>query len=265
MAAPGHGMGRRARLPGRAVEAPPLRFVPRYYEIEQALRARIAELKPDAPLPSDAMLCEEFGVSRMTARNAVQRLVQEGIVYRVPGRGTFVAEPPVHRQAGNLLSFTEEMRRRGREPSSRVLSREIREPRPSEASHLQLRPDESVIALRRLRVADDEAVAIEEAVFPAAQVALLLESADLEQRSLHDTLVHGGHVPTMGRARLGAEAAGAEDAALLGVPEGSPLLVEKRVIHDQDGRPLELCESRYAGDRYGLDVQFDVELPSDGG
>ena len=61
---------------------------------------------------------------------------------------------------------------------------------------------------------------------------------------------------------MGAEAAGAEDAALLGVPEGSPLLVEKRVIHDQDGRPLELCESRYAGDRYGLDVQFDVELPS---
>ncbi len=262
MAAPGHGMGRRPRGPGRPVEAPPLRFVPRYYEIEQALRGRIADLKPDAPLPSDAMLCEEFGVSRMTARNAVQRLVQEGIVYRVPGRGTFVAEPPVHRQAGNLLSFTEEMRRRGREPSSRVLSREVREPRPSEASRLQLAPGESVLALRRLRVADDEPVAIEEAVFPAARVAALLESADLEHRSLHDTLVQGGHVPTMGRARLGAEPAGPDDAALLGVPEGSPLLVEKRVIHDQDGRPLELCESRYAGDRYGLDVQFDVELPS---
>jgi GntR family transcriptional regulator len=255
-------MGRRARLPGQPVEAPPLRFVPRYYEIEQALRARIADLKPDAPLPSDAMLCEEFGVSRMTARNAVQRLVQEGIVYRVPGRGTFVAEPPVHRQAGNLLSFTEEMRRRGRSPSSRVLAREVREPRPSEASRLQLSPDESVIALRRLRLADDEPVAIEEAVFAAARVAALLESADLEHQSLHDTLVHGGHVPTMGRARLGAEAAGPDDAGLLGVPEGSPLLVEKRVIHDQDGRPLELCESRYAGDRYGLDVQFDVELPN---
>jgi GntR family transcriptional regulator len=260
--AAGHGMGRRARIPGRAPDEEPLRFVPRYYEIEQALRARIAELSADEPLPSDAMLCEEFGVSRMTARNAVQRLVQEGIVYRVPGRGTFVAEPPVHRQAGNLLSFTEEMRRRGRAPSSRVLAREVREPRPSEAARLQLRPGESVIALRRLRVADDEPVAIEEAVFPAAALAALLESADLEHRSLHDTLVHGGHIPTMGRARLGAEAATADDASLLGVPEGAPLLVEKRVIHDQDGRPLELCESRYAGDRYGLDVQFDVELPT---
>jgi GntR family transcriptional regulator len=254
--ATGHGMGRRAR-----VAEEPLRFVPRYYEIEQALRTRVADLRPDDPLPSDAMLCEEFGVSRMTARNAVQRLVQEGIVYRVPGRGTFVAEPPVHRQAGNLLSFTEEMRRRGRVPTSRLLGREVREPGPAEASRLQLGPDEAVIALRRLRVADDEPVAIEEAVFPAEKLAALLESADLEHESLHDTLVQGGYIPTMGRARLGAEAAGPEDAELLGVREGAPLLVEKRVIHDQDGRPLELCESRYAGDRYGLDVQFDVELP----
>jgi GntR family transcriptional regulator len=243
---------------------PPARFVPRYYEIEQALRTRIAELKADDPLPSDAMLCEEFGVSRMTARNAVQRLTQEGLVYRVPGRGTFVAEPPVHRQAGNLLSFTEEMRRRGRMPSSRLLAREVREPRPAEASRLQLEPGDEVIAVRRLRVADDEPLAIEEAVFPAS-IAPLIQRADLEHGSLHDTLVEGGHVPTMGRARLGAEAAGPDDALLLDIAPGSPLLVEKRVIHDQDGRPLELCESRYAGARYGLDVQFDVELPSRNG
>jgi GntR family transcriptional regulator len=239
----------------------PARFVPRYYEIEQALRARIAELRPDDPLPSDAMLCEEFGVSRMTARNAVQRLVQEGVVYRVPGRGTFVAEPPVHRQAGNLLSFTEEMRRRGRVPSSRLVGRDVREPGPAEASRLQLKPGAEVIAVRRLRLADAEPMALEEAVFPATLAPLLL-GADLEHRSLHDTLVDGGHVPTQGSARLGAEAATPEDAELLGVAVGAPLLVEKRVICDQDGRPLELCESRYAGDRYGLDVQFDVELPS---
>jgi GntR family transcriptional regulator len=257
--AAGHGMGRRTRVSGRPLEDPPARFVPRYYEIEQALRARVAALRPDDPLPSDAMLCEEFGVSRMTARNAVQRLAQEGLVYRVPGRGTFVAEPPVHRQAGSLLSFTEEMRRRGRVPSSRVLAVGVREPGPAEASRLQLGPEALVVAVRRVRVADEEPMAIEEAVFPAT-VAALIERADLEHHSLHDTLVASGHVPTMGRARLGAEAAGADDAALLDVPPGSPLLVEKRVIHDQDGRPLELCESRYAGDRYGLDVQFDVEL-----
>jgi GntR family transcriptional regulator len=249
---------------GRAPERDlPARFVPRYYQIEQALRARIAELKPDDPLPSDAMLCEEFGVSRMTARNAVQRLAQEGIVYRVPGRGTFVAEPPVHRQAGRLLSFTEEMRRRGRVPSSRVVSREVREPRPAEASRLELDPGAEVVALSRVRMADGEPIAFEEAVFPSALADVVLE-ADLEHRSLHTTLVEAGHVPTMGRARLGAEAATARDAELLGIPEGASLLVEKRVIGDQHGRPLELCESRYAGDRYGLDVRFDVELSAAG-
>ena len=98
-----------------------------------------------------------------------------------------------------------------------MLDRAVREPRPAEASRLQLQPDTLVLALRRLRVADDEPMAIEEAIFPAA-LAALLQNADLEHRSLHDTLVEGGHVPTMGRARLGAEAAGPDDAALLGVP-----------------------------------------------
>ena len=93
------------------------RFVPRYYEIEQALRARVAKLAAGRPVPSDAELCEEFGVSRMTARNAMAQLVAGGLVQRDPGRGTFVAEQPVHRQAGSLISFSDEMRRRGRRPA----------------------------------------------------------------------------------------------------------------------------------------------------
>lgn len=239
----------------------PERFVPRYFEIEQALRGRIAELKPDDPLPSDAMLCEEFGVSRMTARNAVARLAQEGIVYRVPGRGTFVAQPPVHRQAGNLLNFTEEMRRRGRVPRSRLLARALREPTPAESSRLLLPAHARVVAIRRLRLADEEPIAIEEAVFGDPLAPVLL-AADLETASLHRTLVAAGRAPTGGRASLGAEEAGAEEAVLLGLAPGAPLLVERRLILDQDGSPLELTESRYAGGRYGLDVEFDVELPS---
>jgi GntR family transcriptional regulator len=68
-------------------------------------------------------------------------------------------------------------------------------------------------------------------------------------------------VPTAGRAVLAAEAATAEDAKLLAIKKGDPLLVERRLIRDQDGEPLELTESRYVGTRYGLDVDFDVELP----
>lgn len=233
-------------------------FTPRYVTIEQSLRARVAALDPHAPLPSDAQLCEEFGVSRMTARGAVQRLVQDGLVYRVPGRGTFVAPAGANRAASRILSFSDEMRRRGRVPTSRVVQRRRRTATPDEQRRLGV---DDVVVLRRVRVADGEPVALETAVFPAAKVLDALD-IDLETASVFATLAAAGHVPTEGRAAIGAEAATAEDARLLQVKRGTPLLVERRLINDQHGTPLELTESRYVGSRYGLDVDFDVELPT---
>ena len=241
------------------MSSPTDRFVPRYYEIEQALRARAAKLAPGDPLPSDAALCEEFGVSRMTARNAMAKLVQEGIALRVPGRGTFVAQQPVHRQAGNLISFSDEMRRRGRRPSSQLISRGTRPGTAEETAALGLPAGAEVAELVRLRLADDEPIAIEVSAFAPA-LAAVLEGADLEGGSLFDALVGAGRVPTAGRASLVAEAATPADARRLGVRRGGPLLVERRLILDQAGRPLERTESRYAADRYALDVSFDVEL-----
>jgi GntR family transcriptional regulator len=231
-------------------------FVPRYYEIEQALRARIASLEPHSPLPSDAELCEEFGVSRMTARGAVQRLVHEGLVYRVPGRGTFVADQRAHRSATHILSFSDEMRRKGKEPSSHVVESG---PRPATQVEQERLGIDEVVVLRRVRFADGEAVALETAVFPARVAGVL--GADLTRESLFEVLSKAGTVPTAGRAAIAAESATAEDAQLLGIEEGDPLLVERRLIRDQDGEPLEWTESRYVGARYGLDVDFDVELP----
>jgi GntR family transcriptional regulator len=232
-------------------------FVPRYYTIERALRNRVASLGPHDPLPSDAQLCEEFGVSRMTARGAMQRLVHDGLVYRVPGRGTFVADPRANRTASHILSFSDEMRRLGRVPSSRIVERRRRPATPDEARRLGA---DEVYVLRRVRLGDGEPVALETAVFDAERVSGLL-AGDLEGVSIFATLAAGGFVPTAGRAALASEAATAEDAKLLAVKRGEPLLVERRLINDQDGAPLELTESRYVGTRYHLDVDFDVELP----
>jgi GntR family transcriptional regulator len=237
--------------------------LPRYREIEHALRTRVAALRPGDRLPSDAALSAEFGVSRMTARNAFQKLIDEGLITRDPGRGSFVADPPAHRRAHRLLSLTTEMRRRGRLPGSRVIECALRDATDAEAAALRVRPGDPVFALARLRLADGTPIAVERAVLPERCAGPLL-AADLSSASMHETLAAAGTVPTRGHGTVGAEAATAVDADLLDVRAGEPLLVERRVILDQRGRPMEWTESRYPGDRYALDVAFAVEGPDAG-
>lgn len=233
-------------------------WLPRYREIEQALRSRVAALRPGDRVPSDTELCEEFGVSRMTARSAVAQLAAEGLIIRDPGRGSFVAEPPAHRRADTLMTFTREMRRQGRVPSSRLLDRSVRAASAPESADLHLAPDDPVVSLRRIRLADGVPVAFEHAVLPGRTAAAVM-AADLVAGSLHEALIAGGFVPVRGQATIVAEAATDEDAALLGVARGVPLLVERRVIVDDAGRPIERTCSRYPADRYALDVAFSVE------
>ena len=235
-------------------------YQPHYRQIEQALRERIATLRPGERLPSDAELCTEFGVSRMTARNAMQRLAEDGLVARQPGRGSFVAEPPAHRRANRLMTFTQEMLRRGRVPSSRMLTRVIRPSTSPESDSLGIPYRQPVVHLRRLRCADDEPIAIESAVL-IRDCADAVMTADLARGSLHETLARAGFVLRRGTGTIAAAAASAEEGRLLGIRTGDPLLVERRVILDSHGRRIEATESVYPADRYALDVQFDVEAP----
>ena len=234
-------------------------FAPRYYRIEQALRALITQSRPHDPLPSEPELAREYGVSRMTARAAVTGLVNDGLAYRAPGRGTFVALPATPRRADNLVRFSDEMRRQGKRPSSRIVSAERRPASTEEAARLRVRAGSDVVSIERVRLADGEPVAYERAVFPGTLAGLL--DADLVAGSLHEAVATLGRTPTRGTATLTAQPANAADARLLDVDTGSALLVEQRLILDDRDDPLELTESRYAGPRYSLDVAFGVEPP----
>ena len=233
-------------------------YQPQYRQIEQSLRERIATLQPGERLPSDADLCAEFGVSRMTARNAMERLAADGLITREPGRGSFVAERPAHRRANRLMTFTQEMRRAGRNPSSRVLTQVIRPSSTAEAANLGIPDRQPVVHLRRLRLADGEPIALETTILIGACADAVM-TADLAQGSLHETLGRAGIALSRGSGTIAAAAAGSEEARLLGIRTGDPLLIERRVIRDAHGRRTEATESVYPADRYALDVTFDVE------
>jgi GntR family transcriptional regulator len=168
-----------------------------------------------------------------------------------------IAPASANRTASRILSVSDEMRRSGRVPHSRVVSSGRRAASDDESRRLAT---DEVFAVRRVREADGEPVALETAVFPAAR-AEALAGRDLQDVSLFAALTEAGHVPTAGTA-TNAERATAEDAVAR-CAAGEPLPVERRLINDQDGVPLELTESRYVGTRYGLDVDFEVELPNE--
>lgn len=224
----------------------------RYREIEQYLRELVASAKPGDRLPSEAQLCARFGVSRMTVRQALGELERDGSIERSQGRGTTVAVRPMHRVAGVFLSFSEEMGRRGLKPSSRLISATFDQPRPVEIADLRLRQGDRVVRIVRVRLADGVPVALEDAALPE-RYAFVLE-ADLTTGSLHKALEQRGTVASRATGTIHARLARSSEVSLLDLPPSAALLVETRLLFDQNGLPFERTETRYVADRYVIDV-----------
>lgn len=222
--------------------------IPRYIEIAAALRRQVALARPGDRLPSDAELCDRFGVSRMTARQAVQLLANERLLVRRRGEGTFVAPRAVQRLLGSPLSFTENMRRRGLRASSRLLQSGWIDPTPEDLEALRLAPGTRVILVERLRLADDQPMAIERVVLTPSLEAVL--SFDLERSSLHSAFERLGRRPTWAEAHVSARRVTPRERRLLELGAGGVVLSERRIIADQDGIPLEHTETLYAAERY---------------
>ncbi|WP_194897367.1 GntR family transcriptional regulator [Catenulispora pinisilvae] len=247
---------------------------PLYERIEKQLRRRLTTADDGDPFPSEPQLAEEFGVSRMTVRAALAGLERDGMLERVPGRGSFVRKGAAARPVGILLSFHDQARAAGKTPRSRVLEATVRDAEPPEIAALYQVSDPAasglasvtaprpapprVLAITRVRLFDDTPIALEHATFPATPTLSTLLTADLETGSLHHALRRLGLNPTLGSSILTARTAG-DDARELGVAPTTPMLVETRSIVDQHGDPLEYTVSSYVADRYALKVDFAVQ------
>lgn len=220
----------------------------RYEQIADYLRSLVAQAASGDRLPSEAELCERFGVSRMTARQAVQLVAADGGIERRRGAGTFVRSRPVPRDLGSPLSFSGSMRARGMTSSSETLYWGEVVPSEDESRELGLEAGDLAYALERVRLADGTPMAIERAVM-ATDLAASLQSG-FEHGSLHDAFRRIGRMPTEAHAEVSARRATRRERELLGLPQSGIIMSERRTIYDREGAPLERTETRYVASRY---------------
>lgn len=228
---------------------------PLYLQLQRILRDAIDShiVKADQALPTERDLAEEFEVSRITVRKAIDGLVTDGLVSRRRGAGTFVMAPRVEKSFSKLTSFSEDMISRGRRPHSVWVSKTSGAVTPEEALSLGLSPGSVVYRFHRIRFADDLSMALEYSTVPA----YCLPSPDAVTLSLYEALRATGHLPVRALQRLRAIAFTPEQAEALAIEPGSPGLFIERRGFLADGRTAEFTQSYYRGDAYDVVAELN--------
>lgn len=233
--------------------------VPKHVQLREILEAAARdELAPHTPVGSERELMSRYGVSRATVREAIGQLVSDGVLYRVHGKGTFVAPARVDSQL-HLASFTEEMRRRGLEPTTRVVDLSLTTAPRRPAMELGVEPGEQVWQLERLRIAGGEPMALELGWYPE-RLLPGLDRHDLTA-SIYTLLAQTYDLAVdAAQQAVWAETADAHVAGVLAVPVGAPLLAFRRTS-TAGGLAVEHNLSWYRGDRYQVHLSLDRGLP----
>lgn len=220
---------------------------PIYMTLANRLRERIfaGEIVTGDALPSERDLCEILGASRVTVRRAIETLIDEGLILRKQGSGTFVA-PRIEARGSYLSSFSEDARARGEATETIWMMKALADASPDEARMLELAPRAKVVRLGRVRLAGGEPLAIENAIVPARFLPDMTALGD----SLYAALALGGFRPVSGQQKIRASLATSTEAGLLSMAEKSEILRIERLTRLADGRPVEFTRSAYRGDRY---------------
>jgi DNA-binding GntR family transcriptional regulator len=228
------------------VPLPPSLSEPLYVRLKMALRDLIGKgLRPGDRLPSESELCQEYGLSRITVRQALDALAKEGAIERKQGRGTFVAAPKRDEPVVYFGSFTEEVAADGHRGSTRLVSAEIVEADARVAGRLAIPLHRPAWKIRRVRMRDGEPVCYQVSYVPQALLPEV-SRAELRRGSLYDRLERTlGEPLSEAEETIEAMLADPYRAALLEVDLGAPLLVLERVVFARSGRTVEYNRSFY--------------------
>ena len=229
--------------------------VPLYYQLESLIRRCISSglLKPGDTLPSEMELCQTFSISRSTVRQAIGRLEEEGLVQRHQGKGSFVAEPKLHRRTENIYSFTAEATAMGLKPSSRLLNFEVLKPGEAVRQMLELGEGTEVYCFTRVRMVDGVPLMLETSYYPCYIYPSLTPEL-LQTHSFYSLLFERGTVPGTAVDTYEAVRLDREEAELLETKAGSAAIIHQRITRTERGEVFELTQSVMRGDRTKLEV-----------
>ena len=237
--------------------------VPYYYQIVQVLKESITDIEEnekeeEISLPSEVELCDLFSVNRGTIRHALQVLEREGLIYREKGRGTFVRRRRVEVDLSYLCSTTEDMKNRGWEPSTELITLEQIEPRSHIRTSLRLKDDDRVWEVYRRRFANGEAVSLQRAFFPVLMFPEF-DQKNITERSFFDIWENDYHIfAHQGEQTIRTRTVTEEEADLLSMDACDPIFEITRVTYDIHGTPFEYLLSVWRGDRYDFFVRLST-------
>jgi len=227
---------------------------PFYRQLYEILQKDIVEGQRPAGelLPSESELIDRYQVSRVTVRQAMELLVQDGLVYRRRGRGTFVAAPKIEQGLSKIISFSEDMRRRGFQAETAVLTSYILPASAEIAGKLNISPGEEIAFLQRLRLADGEPLSIESSYLIHRQCSGVLDG-DYACNPLREALERNYDLRLVRATQVIRAIAASETLAQkLSIAPGSALFFIERISFSQYNRPVEFLQLYHRGDRYSL-------------
>lgn len=231
----------------------PFTAVPKYFQLASILRQKIdeGEWAPRSAIPSERQLEGLYHISRTTIREAIDQLVQQGYLYREHGRGTFVSPQKLQKGWMELTSFSEDLLKRGMQPGQIILTLETLVPSPKVLQRLELAPGSLVTRIERVRLGNDIPIGLQTS-YLALPDGQSIAREELERSgSLYRILSERFHLyPTEADETLEVTVASPEEARLLGVGIGAPLLLSERVTFSQERRPIEFVKILYRGDKY---------------
>ncbi|HEY9294453.1 MAG TPA: GntR family transcriptional regulator [Microlunatus sp.] len=230
---------------------------PKGDQLREILEALATRLGGGAALPSERAIAERYGVARMTVRSELRRLDADGVVAIRPGAGAFVCaqrRPP--RAVGS--SFSRDMRQRGLTPGAVVVEHNVLRVTPRLAESLEVEVGTRALRLVRIRTADGEPMGLERTTLSLERFPGLQE-VDLEQHSLYDTLQERWSAePRFVQATATAVLPTADEVELLGWSTAEPCLLVTSTQRDNRNTVIEVGRSIYRGDRYDVDLSYQV-------